>query len=72
MKQHIAISDPYIKRKKFDPDKKQDKDVDEQHDEAVAKQSGHTPETSGAIYARFLQDMPSHIQQMRYRFRMSS
>ena len=68
----IAISDRYMKRTKFDPDKKLDKDADEEHDEAVARQSGHTSETAGAIYARFLQEAPSHIQQMRHRFRVSS
>ncbi|KAH0547910.1 hypothetical protein GP486_008349, partial [Trichoglossum hirsutum] len=72
----IAISDRYMKRMKFDKDKedkkKKDLDEDEQHDQAVATQSGHTSETAGAIYARHLEEAPSHIQQMRYRFHMSS
>ncbi|KAH0553343.1 hypothetical protein GP486_006567 [Trichoglossum hirsutum] len=72
----IAISDRYMKRTKFDSDedknKKLDKDIDEQHDESIAKQSGHTMETAGAVYARLLDEAPSHVQQMRYRFRVSS
>jgi len=73
----IAISDRYMKRTKFDLNKEEDnrqedKNTDEQQDEAVAKQSGHTSETAGAIYARLLEEAPSHVQQMRYRFRVSS
>lgn len=45
-----------MKRGKFDKEQeeerdKQDKDEDEQQDEAIAKQSGHTVQTAGAIYA---------------------
>jgi superfamily II DNA or RNA helicase len=72
----IAISDRYMKRAKFDlekeKDERQDKNEDEQHDEVVARQSGHTVETAGATYARLLEEAPSHVQQMRYRFRTSS
>jgi len=69
----IAISDRYMKRNKFEKDdKEKEKNEDEQHDEAVAKQSGHTPETAGAIYARHMEEAPSHVQTMRYRFRVTS
>src|SRR5579862_514407 len=68
----IAISDRYMKRKFDKENDKQDKDEDDHQDEALAKQSGHTPETAGSTYARFLQEAPSHVQTMRYRFRIVS
>jgi superfamily II DNA helicase RecQ len=67
----IAISDRFMKRGKFDKNK-ENKNEDELQDEAIAKQSAHTPETAGSAYARFLQEAPSHIQTMRYRFRTVS
>jgi len=57
----IAISDGYMKRKFERVDNKQDKDEDEQQDDALAKQSGHIPETAESVYTRFLQEAPSHI-----------
>ncbi|KAH0558842.1 hypothetical protein GP486_004521 [Trichoglossum hirsutum] len=72
----IAISDRYMKRK-FDRDdddnkKKREKNEDEQQDEALARQSTHSPETAGSIYARHLQEALSHIQSMRHRFQTAS
>jgi superfamily II DNA helicase RecQ len=67
----IAISNRYMKRTKFEKDD-DNKDQDEQHDEAIDKQSSHTSETAGSIYARHIEEAPTHTQQMRYRFRVSS
>ncbi|KAH0553468.1 hypothetical protein GP486_006460, partial [Trichoglossum hirsutum] len=67
----IAISNCYMKRTKFEKDD-DDKNKDEEHDEAIDKQSSHTPETAGSIYARHIEEAPTHMQQMRYRFRVSS
>ena len=49
-----------------------DKNADEQHDKTIARQSGHTVETAGAAYTRLLNEALSYIQQMRYRFQVSS
>ncbi|KAH0551515.1 hypothetical protein GP486_007269 [Trichoglossum hirsutum] len=68
----IAISNRYMKRTKFDEDNGSSKDKDEEHDEVIDKQSSHTPETAGAIYAWHIEEAPTHIQQMRYRFRVTS
>jgi hypothetical protein len=68
----IAISDRYMKRNKFDKDKEKKKEEDELQDEAIAKQSTHAPQTAGSIYARLLEEAPSHIQTMRHWFRTVS
>lgn len=68
----IAISDRYMKRKFDRDDGKREKDEDEQQDDALARQSTHSPETAGSVYARSLQEAPSHVQSMRHRFRTAS
>jgi superfamily II DNA helicase RecQ len=68
----IAISDRYMKRKFNRDDEKREKDEDEQQDDALARQSTHSPETAGSVYARSLQEAPSHVQTMRYRYRTAS
>ncbi|KAH0542813.1 hypothetical protein FGG08_002861 [Glutinoglossum americanum] len=67
----IAMSNRYMKKTRFDKDEDK-KDEDEQHDEAIDKQSSHTAETAGSIYARHIEEAPSHIQHIRYGFRQSS
>jgi hypothetical protein len=68
----IAISDRYMKRGKFDQEKEAKTGEDELQDDAIARQSGHTPETAGSAYARFLQEAPSYVQTIRYRFQIAS
>jgi superfamily II DNA helicase RecQ len=68
----IAISDRYMKRKFDRDDEKREKGEDEQQDDALARQSTHSPQTAGSVYARSLQEAPSHVQSMQYRFRTAS
>lgn len=67
----IAMSNRYMKKTRFDKDEDK-KDEDEQHDEAFDKQSAHTAETAGSVYARHIEEASSHIQLVRHRYRQSS